>query len=368
MNTITDKDRKLAETLKSLTLEPMAQHADRQNRQGGWAILGVGVILLAAAGSIPIFWPSVIKPVTSYFAGQTNDQTPVVASEAASIGSSKKPHAGDTAAAVPPTSAREIAGSGYVVAPRTTTVFPKYQGHVIDVTVDAGSQVEAGQVLVRLDDAGARFSLEQAEAAQKSAELTVQARRILLDQATSSLRRRQALAHISPRQDLEDAQTQQESALNDLAQAQQDLDKAALSVRIAQEQVDELTVRAPIAGTVTRIGVHVGDTVLERADSVKENQSLLAITDMSSLVIDADVAETNLSLLKPGLRGEAIFDGLPDETVPVEIGRLAPVVSSDKGTISVRLSLLAPKQEILPGMAAQIRLILPHKQIRESDK
>lgn len=117
-------------------------------------------------------------------------------------------------------------------------------------------------------------------------------------------------------------------------------------------------VRAPFAGTVTRLNAHVGDTVLARADSVRENQSLLAITDTVSMAIDADVAETNIASLRPGLRGEAVLDGFPDRAFAVEVVRLAPIASVEKGTITVRLSLIDPPEGIRPNMAARIRIPL----------
>ena len=120
------------------------------------------------------------------------------------------------------------------------------------------------------------------------------------------------------------------------------LANAELAIRIAKEAVAELNVRAPFAGTVTRLDAHVGDTVLARADTARDDQSLLTITDMSSLVIDADVAEVNASLLRPGLRGEAALDGFADRPFAVQVLRLAPTASADKGTIALRLSITDP--------------------------
>ncbi len=63
----------------------------------------------------------------------------------------------------------------------------------------------------------------------------------------------------------------------------------------------------------------MGDTVLARADSVLENQSLLTITDTKTMVIDADVAETNIAALRPGLRGEVVLDAFPDQPFEVQV-------------------------------------------------
>jgi RND family efflux transporter MFP subunit len=260
----------------------------------------------------------------------------------------------------PVPAAREITGSGFVIAPRMTTIFSKYEGRITHIAVETGDVVEKDQALVTLDDAGARFALEQASAARATADLVLAARTVDLAQARASLDRTENLAakDAASRQALEEARTAMEKASNAVAQARQSVTSADLSIRIAEERLDELTVRAPFASTVTRLDAHVGDTVLARVDSVRESQSLLTITDTKSLVIDADVAETNIASLKPGLRGEAVLDGFPDRPFTVEVLRLAPVASAEKGTLTLRLSLDRPPGGIRPNMAARIRIAL----------
>lgn len=255
---------------------------------------------------------------------------------------------------------REVTGSGYVVAPDMATIFSKYEGRIAAVEVEAGDRVVSGQVLVRLDDAGARFALQGAEITRQSAELALTAKTIELAQARSSLTRTERLAgrDAMSAQTLEEARTAFDTAENAALQARQDVAKADLDIDRAREQVEALTVRAPISGTVTRLTAHVGDTVLSREDSVRENESLLAIADMTTMVIDADVAEANIALMRPGLRGESVLDGFPDRPFAVEVSKIAPMISREKGTVTLRLSLSSPPSDMRPAMAARIRLLV----------
>jgi RND family efflux transporter MFP subunit len=257
-------------------------------------------------------------------------------------------------------STREITGSGYVVAPDIATVFSKYEGRIVAVEVAAGDSVVAGQVLVRLDDAGARFALQGAEIAGRVAALALDARTIELVQARSSFARTERLAgrDAMSAQALEEAKTAVDKAENAALQARQDVEKAELEIDKAREQVEALTVRAPIAGTVTRLDAHIGDTVLSREDSVREDESLLVITDTASLVIDADVAEANIALMRPGLSGEAVLDGFPGQPFAIKVSKIAPVISREKGTVTLRLSLTSPPPGMRPAMAARIRLVV----------
>lgn len=371
MNTITDHDRKLADTLRSLSLEvstdtPAPPWTRRIAVVSGLLVMGVAALAV-------LFWPQASGHIKALLPDALDLARVEVPSEpGAAIGSlpeqvTERNNEVPTSRASP-AAIHEVTGSGYVIAPRSTAVFSKYQGQITSIAVETGDHVVAGQVLATLDDASARFSLEQAKITRASAELVLAARRITRDQAQSSLRRKQALIDVLSKQDVEDAQTTWESAQNSVAQAQQDLDTASLAVRVAEEQVGALTVRAPIAGVVARLGAHVGDTVLERADSVRDSLSLLTIVDTKSMLIEADVAETNMAELRPGLSGEAVLDGFPDRPFAVEILRLAPVVSTDKGTIGLRLLLTAPPEGIRPGMAARIRITTADNQAGAIEK
>ncbi|MEK1929690.1 MAG: efflux RND transporter periplasmic adaptor subunit [Pararhizobium sp.] len=363
----TEHDRKLAETLKSLSLETVAHDIEPPKRPFRRLSISVAFSALVAAALIAIVvrQPDVVRGIGTLLGAGAGLTSVTANNEAsASLEEAGVPHDARheqrSSAGIPVRALHEVTGSGFVVAPRTTTVFSKYEGKITHIAVEAGDAVAAGQVLVTLDDAGARFALQQAQAARAAAELALAARTIDLAQARSSLWRMETLAarDAASRQQLEDARTVAERASNAIAQAKQALASAELSIRVAEEPVAELTVRAPFSGTVTRLDAHVGDTVLARVDSVRENQSLLAITDTTSLMIDADVAETNIASLRPGLRGEAVLDGFPDRPFAIVVLRLGSVASAEKGTIALRLSLTSPPVGIRPNMAARIRIPL----------
>ncbi|WP_068957691.1 efflux RND transporter periplasmic adaptor subunit [Pararhizobium polonicum] len=359
LNLDTEHDRKLAGTLMSLSLAPVPDDSKPPKPRLRRLMLPLGLVALAAALGLVLIQPETARRLPMPFAASPEpaEAVSVSANTTAPAGEGKTEQSAirDSAPAV-----AEITGSGFVVAPRMTTVFAKYEGRIAHVAVEAGDPVAAGQVLVTLDDAGTRFALEQAEAAKVTAELVLAARVIDLAQANTSLARTETLAarNAASRQMLEEAHTTTDRASNAVAQARQEVARAALSIRIAQERLAELTVRAPFAGTITRLDAHDGDIVLARVDSVRESQSLLTITDTARLVIDADVAETGIALLRPGLRGQAVLDGFPGQPFAVEVARLAPVAAAEKGTITLRLQLSDPPPGIRPNMAARIRISL----------
>jgi RND family efflux transporter MFP subunit len=346
----TEQGRKLAETLKSLSLEPVPHDIEPPKPMLRRLVLPICLSALVVG---TVFYRSdVVRQIeVALSEPERAAADPVAVTQAE----------GERSTARNPIPVRrEITGSGFVVAPGMTAVFAKYEGRITQIAVALGDPVKAGQILVTLEDAGARFALEQARAAKVQAGLILAARDIDLVQARTLLDRTEILAarNATSRQALEDARAAAERASNAVAQARQVADSADLAIRIAGERVAELTVRAPFSGTVTRLDARVGDTVLARVDSVRESQSLLTITDTNNLVIDADVAETTIGALKPGLAGQAVLDGFPDQPFAVSVLRLAPVASAEKGTVTLRLSLEDPPQGIRPNMAARIRIAL----------
>ncbi|MBW8299999.1 MAG: efflux RND transporter periplasmic adaptor subunit [Hydrogenophaga sp.] len=357
MNTLTEDDRKLAETLRSLSMETLTDPPKPRPK----AILWIVGVLIAAVipAAVILFSPNDAIDIKAELFGLLGtakpDRTTLLQNEAGK--------SSELAAVAKPSRpvAREITGSGYVVAPRSTAVFAKCQGEIIGIAVDLGDRVQSGQTLVILKDPSATLAFEQARAAKVSADLALTSREIGLAQTAAAFHRAETLVqrNATSRKDFDDAEAAWKSAANLVEQGRQDILRAELAIRIAQEQVDSLTVRAPFAGTVTKLTAHVGDTVLTRADSVQESQGLLTLADMSSMVIDADVAETNVSQLRPDLRGEAILDGFPDRPFSIKLQRVAPVASVEKGTIGIRFSLLNPPAGIKPNMAARIRITVP---------
>ncbi len=355
MNANTEPDQQRAEALRFLSIAPVDTGGGPAWpwRRRVWMAVGVAVLLLAASAAW-VLRPDMARSTDSLLARLVH----TFGSSAAPISAPVDAGAAQPQGHDPIQSTDEITGSGFVVAPHMTTVFSKYEGRITRVAVQLGERVAAGQILLTLDDAGARFMQEQAQAAVRVARQLHAGRVIDLAQARTNLVRIEPLAANGAiaRQMLDDARVSVERAANLVAQAESGIAGAELAVRMAEEQLAELQLRAPTAGTVTRLDARVGNTVLARADSVRENQSLLTLTDMTGLVVDADVAETHIAFLRPGMRGEAVLDGFADHPFAITVQRLAPVASAEKGTITLRLSISDPPVGIRPNMAARIRI------------
>ena len=136
--------------------------------------------------------------------------------------------------------------------------------------------------------------------------------------------------------------------------------QAQTAVQVAQNAVDALDVTAPIGGTVQLGGSSSGggqgagalptgggsDGGVQTAGPVtvgapvSAGSTLATIVDVSSLSLAADVDETDVFLVKPGVKAEAELDAVPGGRYPAAVASvgLSPTQSA-RGGVSYRARL-----------------------------
>ncbi len=364
MNMITEQERKIAQTLRSLSDDdPVDLPTNRTQSSARHPFSGKRLLLLAAGaflitGSIALFKPDLPAAFLKILGApaespraQTALQTKLKSMPEGKVNAlpSSPPAAGQA----------QVTGSGYVIAPDKVTLFAQYASRITAVLVKPGDHVTIGQALITLDDLDLRLAVQQARASRKAALLALEAARIASSDTDATFKRNTGLNKrgIVSDTDLQKAKIAALKAANMVEQARVAADKSALDLSEAEAKLGNLTIRAPISGTVLQITAKKGDRVPDFADAIRSN-GLVTIARFDQLVIDADVAEKAVGGLASGQLGEATLDAFADQPFAVAIQRIAPEVNSAKGTISLRLVPKDPPAGIRPGMAARIRISL----------
>jgi multidrug resistance efflux pump len=201
-------------------------------------------------------------------------------------------------------------------------------GRVVHVAVEEGERVEAGQVLLALDEAPAKqqvsianAELKRAEAQHKAAAARVPAARELTQRL-----RQAANAGAADAQRVEDAQQslqQLEAAVN-IARA----DLAIAQARVAQQQLllTERSVRAPQAGLVSKLNVTQGAWV-----SPEDAQSLAVLLPERPLQVRAELNERFIDRVSPGMTADIVLetDG-PAAPLRAHVIRIGEVFSASQ--------------------------------------
>jgi len=241
---------------------------------------------------------------------------------------------------------------GTIRAVHETTIGSKLLARVVEVSLKAGQEVQAGDVLVRLDDANLRAKLEQAQAAVSSAEA-------MHNQAVKDEKRYAALlqSNAVSRQDYEKMATALKSAEADLRRAQENLNEARATL-------DWATVRSPMNGTVIDKDVEVGDLV-------SPGQKLLTLFDPKRMQLVASVRESLAHRLQVGQTIEVDIEGA-DKRCLGTISEIVPEAQAASRAFQVKVTGPCPTG-IYTGMFARMLmpldeeavLVVPRAAVRE---
>lgn len=109
-----------------------------------------------------------------------------------------------------------------------------------------------------------------------------------------------------------------------------------------------------VSGTVLQAPFSIGDTVTTQS-------GVLVVGDLSSLIIEAHIAERFVASITLGLRASLMFEAMPGETFTAEVTEIAPVLDPLSRTLRIRLRFLTPDPRIRSGMFATISLVTSRK-------
>lgn len=247
--------------------------------------------------------------------------------------------------------------SGYVTARRQATVSSKVTGKVIEVLVEEGMKVQAGQVLARLDDTNAVASLRLAEAQLASATNALAETRVRIREADQELGRQAALVKnkIATQADYDHAEASALAYKAKLKQQEADVVVAERTVDSWQQQLDDLVIRAPFSGIVTSKNAQPGEMISPiSAGGGFTRTGICTIVDMQSLEIEIDVNESYIHRVEPRQPVEATLDAYPDWKISCKVIAIIPTADRQKSTVKVRVGFDQLEARVLPDMSVKV--------------
>jgi RND family efflux transporter MFP subunit len=125
---------------------------------------------------------------------------------------------------------------------------------------------------------------------------------------------------------------------------------AQAQVAVARTSLGRMTIVAPIDGTVL-------DKPLDVGESVDTLTPILELADLSSLVVEIDVPETRLSLVKVGGPCEISMDAFPGKRFRGQVREIGKRVNRAKATVPVKVEYVDAKDGVLPDMSARVSFL-----------
>lgn len=240
-----------------------------------------------------------------------------------------------------------LTASGYVVARRKAAVASKGTGTLVFLGVEEGDKVKKGQVIARLDDSDVRATLQRsrenlrmAESDLNDAKLSAERLKILLKGGMV-------------------AQAEYDTAEARYKRVVASIEAARFAVREAEVAVENMRIVAPFDGTVLKKNADVGEIVAPLAGAASSKAAVVTIADMSSLEVEADVSEANITRVSPEQNCEIALDAYPQQRYPGRVDKIVPTADRAKATVLVKIKFKSYDERVLPEMGAKITFLAP---------
>jgi RND family efflux transporter MFP subunit len=250
--------------------------------------------------------------------------------------------------------------SGFVVARRQATVSAKITGKVMELHIEEGMAVKAGQILARLDASQANLQHVLAERQIEAATANLNQVKVRLAEAQRTLTRTEKLQKDGMvSESALDAARADVAALN----AQQAANASELSVarstlNLRSQDLEDLVVRAPFDGVVISKDAQPGEMVSPiSAGGGYTRTGIATIVDMDSREIEVDVNESFINRVYDGQQTEATLDAYPDWRIKTHVINVVPAADRQKATVRVRIGFDQLDPRILPDMGVKVRFL-----------
>lgn len=238
-------------------------------------------------------------------------------------------------------------------------------GRLADLKVRQGDVVKKGDVLIVVDSpelGEAQSDLIQKRTAVATAAPALELAQSAYDRAKTLYDKNKgiALTEVQKRQaEYQGAQGALATAKSAMTAAENKLhllgmDQPAVNAMAKSGEIDpKYTIRAPIAGQVTRRDVTLGELV--RPDM----PSLLVVADMSTVWVLAEVPEAKLADAAVGSPATVTVAALRNEKFEGVVSFVSPELDPSTRTVRVRIEVKNPAGHLKPGMFAQAEISQP---------
>jgi RND family efflux transporter MFP subunit len=245
-----------------------------------------------------------------------------------------------------------LTASGYVVARRKAVVSAKIQGRLSQLRVEEGSRVGQGEVIARLESNDYEAQVQRARAALQRAQAD-----LAESQRQVDLARRLTAERIMSTDQLQTAESR--ARVNEAAVSQ-----ARAEVAFAVATLANTVIRAPFAGTVVKKMAEVGESVAPIPPGVNISTSsgaIVALADLDTLEVEADVSESNVAKLSPDQPAEVTVEAFPDRRYRAVLRQVIPTADRTKATVQVKVTILDKDAQLKPEMSAKVTFEEPAK-------
>ena len=224
-----------------------------------------------------------------------------------------------------------ISATGALSAVNNVDISSKITGRIVEVLVEENQHVNAGDILVRLDDTALMATMRQMKAK--------------LDNAEANYNRYQKLVESGAI-----SRSEFDNVYADYLVAKTNYEKAA-------SDVQDTVITTPIDGYIIGEPTPVGQTI---SSGISEPQVIMSVATLDDMQIEAMVDESDIGQVKVGQKVNFAVDAYPNETFTGKVRLISRKAETSNNVIyyKVYVDVDDSKGKLLPTMTARADFVI----------
>jgi len=258
-----------------------------------------------------------------------------------------------------------VTASGEIQAKTKVNISANVWGQIEAIPVKEGDIVGKGRILLEIDP-------EQYQTQARSLEATVRMAKVALEQEEnrnrtleSQLRRAEGLRSqgILPEESFEQVQLSYDSSTIQIKSLREAIAQAEAALAKARDELSKTTIYAPMDGKITQLNTEVGEQVIVGTTNIP-GSTMMVISDMSEVLAEVDVDETEVVKVKVGQPVAVTVDAVEkmDYKGCVTEIRNSATTKNDANVFGVKVLLENADDRLRPGMSAKARIEIERRE------
>jgi HlyD family secretion protein len=227
----------------------------------------------------------------------------------------------------------------------------KASGQITKMTVETGTLVKPGDLLVQIDTRDVTNQYNQADADLRAAEAKLEVSRAQKKRSDEMFGARVITAQ------------EHETAQLDFANSQAQLIRAQASLDLAKQRLEDATIRAPVAGTIIEKTVSLGQVITSATGSASGGTTLLRMADLNQVRVRALFNETDIGQIRSGQPATVVVDAFPDRRFNGLVEKIEPqaVINQNVTMFPVLVTLSNLEGLLKPGMNGEVNVVVDQR-------
>ncbi len=257
--------------------------------------------------------------------------------------------------------------AGTVTARRRAKLSPELGGQVVELPYREGDRVEAGSIVLRLEDSAQRARLDLAGRDLDAADAERDRVCLTAERARREYDRLERLAQesIVSTDLLDEAESSRDASLAACRAAGASVARAEASIGVARAELAKTVLKAPFTGVMAEVSTEVGEWTTPSPPAMPV-PAVIDLLDPASIYVSAPMDEVDSARIAAGQAVRVTVDSHRDRDFAGRVHRVAPyVLDLEEQNRTVEIEVAFDDADfaatLLPGTSADVEVILESK-------